>query len=341
MKAINLGIVGASGMVGRKLLDLLAKRDFPINKLSLFGKSTVGESVLFGSEEQIIQPLNKDSFNGLDLTIFSAGSSVARKFCYEAINQDNYVIDLSSAFRYQEDVPLIVPEINGGIIDDLKQPILIANPNCTTAQLLMALKPIHDLAQIDHFDLATYQAVSGTGKAAVEELRQETFSKESTEIQKVYPKQIAFNAIPQCDIFLDDYYTKEEMKVVWETQKIMDPKITVNATCVRVPVFNGHSEAVFIKTKNFVTREEVLKALNNFNGVTVIDNPDLQEYPTPIEHANDTEEVYVGRVRSKDMHDHGLISLWIVADNVYGKGAALNAIQIAERLLNNNSLKRN
>ena len=322
MKAINLGIIGATGMVGRKLLDLLAKRDFPINKLSLFGKSTVGESVLFSSEEQIIKPLNKDSFNGLDLTIFSAGSSVAKEFCYEAINQDNYVIDLSSEFRYQEDVPLIVPEINGEIIDDLKQPTLIANPNCTTAQLLMVLKPIHDLAQIDHFDL-------------------ETFSKESPDIQKVYPKQIAFNAIPQCDIFLDDYYTKEEMKVVWETQKIMDPKITVNATCVRVPVFNGHSEAVFIKTKNFVNREEVLKALNNFNGVTVIDNPDLQEYPTPIEHANDTEEVYVGRVRSKDMHDHGLISLWIVADNVYGKGAALNAIQIAERLLNNNSLKKN
>ena len=178
----------------------------------------------------------------------------------------------------------------------------------------MALKPIHDLAQIDHFDLATYQAVSGTGKAAVEELRQETFSKESTDIQKVYPKQIAFNAIPQCDIFLDDFYTKEEMKVVWETKKILDPNIEVQATCVRVPVINGHSEAIFFRTNNPITKKEICDLLSVSSGITIIDNPSKLEYPTPLENADDTEDVFVGRIRTQIINNESWVSMWIVAD---------------------------
>ena len=203
----------------------------------------------------------------------------------------------------------------------------------------MALKPIHDELTIEFINIATYQAVSGTGKAAVEELNNQTYFSESNHEPEVYPKQIAFNAIPQCDVFLDNAFTKEEMKLVWETHKILDPNINVQATCVRVPVFNGHSEAVFFKTTNPSSREALIDLLSKTPGIKVLDNPDLLEYPTPAEHANDTEEVFVGRIRVQEFAKDTWVSLWIVADNVYGKGAALNAVQIAQTLVNSNKFQ--
>ena len=203
----------------------------------------------------------------------------------------------------------------------------------------MALKPIHDKAQIKFLNIATYQAVSGTGKAALEELHNQIYFKESKNQSSVYPKQIAFNVIPQCDIFLDNNFTKEEMKLTWETHKILDPNIQVQATCVRVPVFNGHSEAVFFRVSKEISREEIIKILDKAPGLKVLDDPSSGGYPTPFENATDTEDVYVGRIRSQSFDDDCWISMWIVADNVYGKGAALNAVQICEELLNVSSVK--
>ena len=232
----------------------------------------------------------------------------------------------------------MIPEINGHLLDQLEKPSLIANPNCSTAQLLMALKPIHDALNIELMNVATYQAVSGTGKAALEELHNQTYFTDSPQSPSVYPKQIAFNVIPQCDVFLDNNFTKEEMKLTWETHKILDPKIFVQATCARVPVFNGHSEAVFFKVSRGTSRDNIISILSGAEGVKVIDNPDELEYPTPVECANDTEDVFVGRIRVQELGGDTWVSLWIVADNVYGKGAALNAVQIAERLLQSKKL---
>ena len=273
------------------------------------------------------------------MIIFSAGSSIAEKYAREFVDAGSFVIDLSSNFRYKDDVPLIIPEINGDILKGLSKPSLIANPNCSTAQLLMALKPIHDKAQIKFLNIATYQAVSGTGKAGLEELHNQTYFKDSENQSQIYPKQIAFNVIPQCDVFLDNNFTKEEMKLTWETHKILDPNIQVQATCVRVPVLNGHSEAVFFRVSKEISREEIIKILEKTPGLKVLDDPKKSEYPTPVENAIDTEDVYVGRIRSQNIDDDCWISMWIVADNVYGKGAALNAVQICEELLNKGSLK--
>jgi len=273
------------------------------------------------------------------LIIFSAGSSIAEKYAREFVDAGSFVIDLSSNFRYEDDVPLIIPEINGDILKGLSKPSLIANPNCSTAQLLMALKPIHDKAQIKFLNIATYQAVSGTGKAALEELHNQTYFKDSANQSQIYPKQIAFNVIPQCDVFLDNNFTKEEMKLTWETHKILDPNIQVQATCVRVPVLNGHSEAVFFRVSKEISREEIIKILEKTPGLKVLDDPNKGEYPTPVENAIDSEDVYVGRIRSQNIDDDCWISMWIVADNVYGKGAALNAVQICEELLNRGPLK--
>jgi len=248
----------------------------------------------------------------------------------------DFLYDLSSEFRYEDDVPLIIPEINGEEINKLRGPSLIANPNCSTSQLLMALNPIHKELKVDILNVSTYQAVSGTGKQAVQELKNQI--KDSSASQDVYSKKIAFNVIPQCDIFLENNFTKEEMKLVWETQKILDKNIEVQATCVRVPVINGHSEAVFLRTIKETTREEVIELLNNSSGIKVIDNPESLKYPTPLENANDTEDVFVGRIRSQTINSENWTSMWIVADNVYGKGAALNTVQILEGLVENNKL---
>jgi len=333
---INIALIGASGVVGQKILQLLEEKKIDVDNLFPLGKSTVGSSINFQNQNFVIGDL--DSFNPSDanITIFSAGSSVAKNYAEKFVKAGNYVIDLSSEFRYHDNVPLVIPEINGDILKDLKEPTLIANPNCSTSQLLMALKPIHDRYGIEFLNIATYQAVSGTGKEAVEELRSQTFENNSD--NSVYPKPIAFNVIPQCDVFLENAFTKEEMKLVWETKKILDPNIDVQATCVRVPVFNGHSEAVFLKLTNDASRENIIDCIDGTKGVCIMDNPDKQEYPTPFEQANDTEDVYVGRIRSQEIQGDTWISLWIVADNVYGKGAALNAVQILENLVINNKL---
>ena len=333
---INLALIGASGVVGKKIISLLENKDIEINNFYPLGSSSVGDEIVFNNNEYKIEDLINFDYSKVNLAIFSAGSKVAEEHAKDFVNAGVYVIDLSSKYRYEKDIPLIIPEINGNEINLLDAPSIISNPNCSTSQLLMAIAPIHKEYEIDILNIATYQAVSGTGKQAVQELKNQI--KDESVNQEVYPKKIAFNVIPQCDIFLENDFTKEEMKLVWETKKILDNNIEVQATCVRVPVINGHSEAVFFRTKKETSREEIIELLNNSTGIKVIDNPESQEYPTPLENANDTEEVFVGRIRSQTINNENWISMWIVADNVYGKGAALNTVQILETLLENNKL---
>ena len=333
---INLALIGASGVVGKKIISLLENKDIEINNFYPLGSTSVGDEIVFNNNEYKIEDLTNFDYSKVNLAIFSAGSKVAEEHAKDFVNAGVYVIDLSSKFRYEKDIPLIIPEINGDEINLLDAPSIISNPNCSTSQLLMAIAPIHKEYEIDILNIATYQAVSGTGKQAVQELKNQI--KDESVNQEVYPKKIAFNVIPQCDIFLENDFTKEEMKLVWETKKILDNNIEVQATCARVPVINGHSEAVFFRTKKETSREEIIELLNNSSGIKVIDNPESQEYPTPLENANDTEEVFVGRIRSQTINNENWISMWIVADNVYGKGAALNTVQILESLLENNKL---
>ncbi len=333
---INLALIGASGVVGKKIISLLENKDIEIKNFYPLGSSSVGDEIVFNNNEYKIEDLTNFDYSKVNLAIFSAGSKVAEEHAKDFVNAGVYVIDLSSKFRYEKDIPLIIPEINGDEINLLDAPSIISNPNCSTSQLLMAIAPIHKEYEIDILNIATYQAVSGTGKQAVQELKNQI--KDESVNQEVYPKKIAFNVIPQCDIFLENDFTKEEMKLVWETKKILDNNIEVQATCARVPVINGHSEAVFFRTKKETSREEIIELLNNSSGIKVIDNPESQEYPTPLENANDTEEVFVGRIRSQTINNENWISMWIVADNVYGKGAALNTVQILETLLENNKL---
>ena len=333
---INLALIGASGVVGKKIISLLENKNIEINNFYPLGSSSVGDEIVFNNNEYKIEDLTNFDYSKVNLAIFSAGSKVAEEHAKDFVNAGVYVIDLSSKFRYEKDIPLIIPEINGDEINLLDAPSIISNPNCSTSQLLMAIAPIHKEYEIDILNIATYQAVSGTGKQAVQELKNQI--KDESVNQEVYPKKIAFNVIPQCDIFLENDFTKEEMKLLWETKKILDNNIEVQATCARVPVINGHSEAVFFRTKKETSREEIIVLLNNSSGIKVIDNPESQEYPTPLENANDTEEVFVGRIRSQTINNENWISMWIVADNVYGKGAALNTVQIIETLLENNKL---
>ena len=333
---INLALIGASGVVGKKIISLLENKNVEINNFYPLGSSSVGDEIVFNNNQYKIEDLTDFDYSKVNLAIFSAGSKVAEEHAIDFVNAGVYVIDLSSKFRYEKDIPLIIPEINGNEINLLDAPSIISNPNCSTSQLLMAIAPIHKEYEIDILNIATYQAVSGTGKQAVQELKNQI--KDESVNQEVYPKKIAFNVIPQCDIFLENDFTKEEMKLVWETKKILDNNIEVQATCVRVPVINGHSEAVFLRTKKETSREQIIELLNNSSGIKVIDNPKSQEYPTPLENANDTEEVFVGRIRSQTINNENWISMWIVADNVYGKGAALNTVQILESLVENKKL---
>ena len=335
-KRINLALVGASGVVGSKIISIFEKKNIAINNFYPLGSSSVGNYVIFNDHKYQIEELATFDSSLADVAIFSAGSKVAKQYAESFVDKGTYVIDLSSEFRYKDEVPLVIPEINGNILSELNGPTLIANPNCSVSQLLVALEPIHKNFKVDILNIATYQAVSGTGKEAVEELTNQI--KHDKYDTNVYPKQIAFNVIPQCDIFLENDFTKEEMKVAWETKKILDPSIEVQATCARVPVINGHSEAVFFRTGKKATKREILELLESSNGITVLDNPALLEYPTPLENANDTEDVYVGRVRCQSIKDENWISMWIVADNVYGKGAALNTVQILQNLIENNKL---
>jgi len=334
--AINIALVGASGVVGSKIISLLEKKNVNINNFYPLGSSSVGDEISFNNKTFIIEDLSDFESSKVHLAIFSAGSKVAKKYANDFVSNGVYVIDLSSEFRYDDDVPLIIPEINGNILKDIERPLLIANPNCSVSQLLMAIEPIHKNFDVDLLNVATYQAVSGTGKDAVKELNIQI--EDSNAEAKVYPKKIAFNVIPQCDIFLDNDFTKEEMKVAWETKKILDPNIEVTATCVRVPVVNGHSEAVFLRTKKPISKDNIINLLSATRGVKIIDNPSNLEYPTPLENANDTEDVFVGRIRTQTVNKENWVSMWIVADNVYGKGAALNAVQIIEMLIEENKL---
>ena len=334
-RPVNLALIGASGVVGRKILKILEKRDIQISNFYPLGFSTVGEEIELNNSKHKILDVENFDVSKINVAIFSAGSDVAKRYAKTFVEKGIYVIDLSSEYRYVDDVPLVIPEINIHEIKKLEKPTLIANPNCSVSQLLLAIEPIHNELCINFINVATYQAVSGTGKEALAEFENQLSGHEDI---NVYPKRIAGNVIPQCDIFLENDFTKEEMKIAWETQKILDPNIAVQSTCVRVPVANGHSEAVFLRTKNKTTKANIHELLMHNDGIKLIDDPSNNAYPTPYEHANDTEEVFVGRIRVEEINGENWISMWIVADNVYGKGAALNAVQILECLINESKI---
>ena len=334
-KSINLALIGASGVVGRKILKVLEKRDIQISNFYPLGFSTVGNEIELKNSKYKILDVESFDLSKINIAIFSAGSEVAKRYAETFVEKGIYVIDLSSEYRYVDDVPLVIPEININEIKKLDKPTLIANPNCSVSQLLLAIQPIHNELKINFINVATYQAVSGTGKEALAEFENQLSGNDDVNI---YPKRIAGNVIPQCDIFLENDFTKEEMKIAWETQKILDSEIPVQSTCVRVPVVNGHSEAVFLRTENKTTKANIHELLLQTEGIKLIDNPSKNDYPTPYEHANDTEEVFVGRIRVEEVNNENWISMWIVADNVYGKGAALNAVQILECLIDENKI---
>ena len=334
-KSINLALIGASGVVGRKILKVLEKRDIQISNFYPLGFSTVGNEIELKNSKYKILDVESFDLSKINIAIFSAGSEVAKRYAETFVEKGIYVIDLSSEYRYVDDVPLVIPEININEIQKLDKPTLIANPNCSVSQLLLAIQPIHNELKINFINVATYQAVSGTGKEALAEFENQLSGNDDV---NVYPKRIAGNVIPQCDIFLENDFTKEEMKIAWETQKILDSEIPVQSTCVRVPVVNGHSEAVFLRTENKTTKANIHELLMQTEGIKLIDNPSKNDYPTPYEHASDTEEVFVGRIRVEEVNNENWISMWIVADNVYGKGAALNAVQILECLIDENKI---
>ncbi len=330
----HVAVVGATGAVGEEMVKVLEERDFPVEKLSLLASArSAGEKLLFKNRPHRVQDLAGFDFSGVDIALFSAGAQVSAQFAPKAAAAGAVVIDNTSNFRYDPDIPLVVPEVNPHRIADYPHRRIIANPNCSTIQMVVALKPIYDAVGIERINVATYQSVSGAGKEAIEELAWQTarlLNGQPIEPNR-FPKQIAFNILPQIDIFMENGYTKEEMKMVWETRKILeDESIRVNPTCARVPVFYGHAEAVHIETREKITAEEARKLLEAAPGVEVIDRHEPGGYPTPVEAAGQ-DPVYVGRIREDLSHPKGL-NLWIVADNVR-KGAALNAVQIAEILV--------
>ncbi len=331
----NVAIVGATGAVGEVMLSLLSDRKFPYGKVyALASARSAGERLSIGGSTIVVSCLEEFDFNKADIAFFSAGGLVSKKFVPDAVKAGCVVIDNTSAFRYCEKIPLVVTEVNAGDIKSYEETGIIANPNCSTIQMVVALKPIHDIAEVTRVNVATYQAVSGTGKSGLEELAVQTGNiLNARPVESVvYPKQIAFNCIPHIDEFLENGYTREEMKMVWETKKIMGcPSIKVNATAVRVPVFFGHSEAVHIETSRKITRAQVIKALEKAPGVSVVDVRADGGYPTSVTEAVDKDDVFVGRIREDISHPSG-INMWVVSDNVR-KGAALNSIQIAELLI--------
>lgn len=334
-KTYDVAVVGATGAVGECMLDILASRNFPVGKVyALASERSAGKTVAFGRQELAVENLADFDFGKVQIGLFSPGASVSAVYAPKAGAAGCVVIDNTSQFRYDDDIPLVVPEVNPEAIAQYRNRYIIANPNCSTIQMLVALKPIHDAVGITRINVCTYQAVSGTGKEAIEELATQTASllNGRPAEAKVYPKQIAFNVLPQIDVFQDNGYTKEEMKMVWETRKIMgDDSIEVNPTCVRVPVFYGHSEAVHIETRDKITAAEAQRLLAAAPGVVLMDERKPGGYPTPVGDASGKDPVFVGRVREDISHPRGL-DLWVVSDNVR-KGAALNSIQIAEALI--------
>ena len=331
----NIAIVGATGAVGETMLEILEERKFPINTLHLLasGKSA-GSTLKYKGRSVRVEDLAGFDFSKVQIAFFSAGASVSAEYAPIAAKTGCVVIDNTSQFRYDDDKPLIIPEVNEDAIALYKDTNIIANPNCSTIQMLVALKPIHDAVGIKRINVCTYQAVSGAGKKAMQELAGQTanlLNAKSLEIN-VFPKQIAFNAIPQVDKFMDNGYTKEEMKMVWETKKIMgDDAIEINPTAVRVPVFYGHSEACHIETIDKISAKEARKLLENTAGIEVIDEHKDGAYPTAVSDAVGSDAVFVGRIREDISHPRGL-NMWVVSDNVR-KGAATNSVQIAECLI--------
>ncbi len=336
----KIAVIGATGNVGREMLNILDERAFPADEVfAVASRRSTGVEVSFGDRRLKCQALENFDFRGVDFALMSAGSAVSKEWSPRIGAQGCVVIDNSSCWRYDADVPLIVPEVNADAVAGFTKKNIIANPNCSTAQLVVVLKPLHDLAKIKRVVVATYQSVSGAGKEAMDELWDQTkgiFVTDSPE-PKVFTKQIAFNVIPHIDVFLDDGSTKEEWKMVAETKKILDPKIKLTATCVRVPVFVGHSEAVNIEFERPVTTEEARSVLREAPGVLVVDKREPGGYVTPIECVGDYA-TYVSRIREDSTIDNGL-SLWVVSDNLR-KGAALNTVQIAELIINRNLLKK-
>ncbi|MCX7991661.1 MAG: aspartate-semialdehyde dehydrogenase [Proteobacteria bacterium] len=333
MKEFNVAVAGATGAVGDVFLEILAQRNFPIKNLKLLASErSVGKKIKFKGEEFVVEKLDKDSFQNIDIALFSAGGDRSKEFAPYAVQSGAVVVDNSSAFRMDPEIPLVVPEVNPQDIALYKKRGIIANPNCTTIIMVVPLKPLHDYAKIKRIVVSTYQAVSGAGAKAMAELESQIRQYVNGEEIKVsaLAYQIAFNLIPQIDIFTDNLYTKEEMKMVNETRKIMgDSSINITATTVRVPVFRCHSESVTIETEKKITRQEAVELLSKAPGVTVIDDPQNKKYPMPL-FLSGTDDCYVGRIREDISCEKGL-SMWIVGDQLR-KGAALNAIQIAEIL---------
>jgi aspartate-semialdehyde dehydrogenase len=340
MEKYNIAVVGATGAVGKKIVALLEERDFPIKQLKLLSsKRSAGTQLIFNGETITVDEANDDSFQDIDIALFSAGGSVSKRFAHEAVKRGAVVVDNTSAFRMDENVPLVVPEVNEADLA-LHQGI-IANPNCSTIQMVAALKPIQEAFGMKRVIVSTYQAVSGAGNQAVEELRTqaEQFLNQEEMTSEILPvrgdKQhypIAFNALPQIDLFQDNGYTFEEMKMINETKKIMHAEhLSVAATCVRLPFFTSHAESVYIEVEqDGLTTEDIWKVLENAEGIILQDNPEMQDYPTPLR-ASGKKEVFVGRVRKDLDHERGF-HMWIVSDNLL-KGAAWNTVQIAERLI--------
>ncbi|MGK0442511.1 MAG: aspartate-semialdehyde dehydrogenase [Pseudohongiellaceae bacterium] len=334
-KTLNVAVVGATGAVGEAMLEILAERKFPIEKIyALASERSAGDTLMFNGKAVMVENLAEFDFSQVDIALFSAGGSVSAEFAPKAAEAGAIVIDNTSHFRYDDDIPLVIPEVNPEAVADYNKRGIIANPNCSTIQMLVALKPIHDAVGIKRINVCTYQAVSGTGKKAIKELAGQTaqlLNGQSPEAE-VYPKQIAFNVIPQIDSFEENGYTKEEMKMVWETQKIFaDQSITINPTCVRVPVFFGHSEAIHIETAKKITAQQATELLAAAEGIELIDEHVDGGYATAVGDASGQDAVYVSRIREDISHSNGL-NMWTVSDNVR-KGAALNSVQIAEILL--------
>ena len=337
MSNINVAVVGATGAVGEIMLEILAERDFPVNELyPLASERSAGTTVMYKNKPVTVGNLAEFDFSKAQIGLFSAGGSISAEYAPKAGDAGCIVIDNTSNFRYEDDIPLVVPEVNSHKIAEYGNRNIIANPNCSTIQMVVALKPIYDAVGIKRISVSTYQAVSGTGKAGIEELAKQTAEllngrKVETD---VYPKQIAFNALPHIDDFQENGYTKEEMKMNWETRKIFnDNSIQVSATCVRIPVFYGHSESVQIETHKPISEHEVKDLLSEAEGVTVIDERQDGGYPTAVSESAGQDSVFVGRIRQDISFPNG-VNLWVVADNVR-KGAALNSVQIAEKLINN------
>ena len=335
--AIDVAVVGATGVVGEAMLEILAERKFPVGKVhALASERSIGKTAMFGNKALPVSDLAEFDFSQCKIGLFSAGASVSDVYAPKAVAAGCIVVDNTSRFRYDDEIPLVVPEVNPEKIADYKVSGIIANPNCSTIQMVVALKPIHDAVGIKRINVATYQSVSGAGRSAVEELARQTAALLNGQPLKIEgkAKQIAFNAVPHIDVFQDNRYTKEEMKLVWETQKILgDESIAINATTVRIPVFYGHSEAVHIETERKISADDVCDLMRNAPGVELMDGTETGEYPTAVTESTGNDPVYVGRVREDISHPSG-INLWIVSDNIR-KGAALNSVQIAEILAKN------